>query len=296
VRKITLHSYAKLNLYLQVLSKRRDNYHNLRTLFERINLFDTIILKNRRDSQLRIISSSADIPQDASNLCLKAALLLQKDLSLAKGADISIIKRIPVASGMGGGSSNAAATLSGLNRLWGLGLSQAKLLSYAAKIGADVPFFVQRCRFALAGQRGDQVQPLRNLKRVKLWHLLAVPRIKVSTRCIYQKWDELKKRKKVGLTLPKYNVNILTLALEKKELALVRIALFNNLEEITLRLYPCLKEAREILRKQGLKSILMSGSGPTLFTILPSRKESLFLVKQLKKKNKSLRFFSVCSI
>ncbi len=297
--KLTLASFAKLNLYLEVLGKRKDNYHNLSTIFERISLCDKIILKTRRDNQITIVSSSKDIPKDDSNLCAKAALLLQKGMRAAKGADIVIIKQIPVGSGMGGGSSNAALTLLGLNKLWGTRLSRNKLALYARKVGADVPFFLHNCRFALGGRRGDHIKPLIELKNLRLWHIIVVPRIKVSTPFIYQKWDEFIGRprgKKVRLTLPKYDASILNLALRKKDFSSVQKALFNSLQDVTFRLYPELQCVKSSLEKLGLKSILMSGSGPAVFGIVPSRKEAVFLAEQLRKKHKSWRIFSASSI
>ncbi|MCX5697874.1 MAG: 4-(cytidine 5'-diphospho)-2-C-methyl-D-erythritol kinase [Candidatus Omnitrophica bacterium] len=332
--KLTLASYAKLNLYLEVLGKRKDNYHNLSTIFERISLSDKIILKTHRDDQITIVSSSGDIPKDDSNLCAKAARLLQayaysqpslrapkpacrqgrgrsnlkngiaSVASLPRndnclGVDITIIKRIPVGSGMGGGSSNAALTLLGLNKLWGLRLSRNKLALYARKIGADVPFFLRDCRFALGGRRGDHIKPLIGLKNLRLWHVIVVPRIKVSTPFIYKKWDEFRARarsEKVRLTLPEYDANILNLALIKKDFSLLQKALFNSLQDVTFRLYPELKIVKASLKKLGLKSILMSGSGPAVFGIVSSRKEAVFLAEQLKKKHKSWRIFSASSV
>ncbi|MCX5710525.1 MAG: 4-(cytidine 5'-diphospho)-2-C-methyl-D-erythritol kinase [Candidatus Omnitrophica bacterium] len=203
-----LKSYAKLNLFLQVFKRqRKDSYHNLITLFERIDLFDSITLKKRADSKIRVICSDRNVPSGKSNLCFRAASLLQDTCGVDKGVDIIIKKRIPVGAGLGGGSSNAAATLLGLNKLWGLDLSLSRLVSLSGKIGSDVPFFIYNVPFALGTSRGDKIYPLGNMKKVRLWHLLVVPNIHVSTPLIYRKFDQFS-----GLTRPVYNVKILTSA------------------------------------------------------------------------------------
>jgi 4-diphosphocytidyl-2-C-methyl-D-erythritol kinase len=278
---VVLNSYAKLNLYLEVINRRKDSYHNIKTLFERINLCDIITLKARQDKIIKITSNSADIPKDATNLAYKSAKILQDSFRVNRGVEIKINKRIPVGSGMGGGSSNAAVVLCGLNRFWKLNLSRAKLVSLGKKIGSDVPFFIYDCAFALGGAKGDVIKPLSSLKGIKLWHVLVVPKIKVSTPLIYRKWD--KNSSNLGLTRPAYNVNILPLALKKKDLALLGSSLFNSLEAVTAKIYPELKKIRAKLGFLGVRSILMSGSGPTMFGITSSRKEAVFLYRRLRK-------------
>ncbi|MDP3731786.1 MAG: 4-(cytidine 5'-diphospho)-2-C-methyl-D-erythritol kinase [Candidatus Omnitrophota bacterium] len=298
---LTLNSYAKLNLYLEVLKKRKDKYHNLKTVFERIGLADKIILKSRRDKKINITCNVASVPQDNSNLAWRSAKLLQDSFNIDKGVDIKIIKRIPVGSGLGGGSSNAATVLAGLNKLWKLNITQSKLARLGEKLGCDVPFFIYNSPFAQGQARGDKIKPLKALANVRLWHILVVPKIGVSTASIYNKWDEYFKafkltphlwtysktikneyNKGAGLTRPNYNVKILILALKKKNLSLIGDALFNSLEQVTARLYPQINAIKERLRQLGAKSILMSGSGPAVMAIVSSRKEALSLSRQLK--------------
>ncbi|MFH0858237.1 MAG: 4-(cytidine 5'-diphospho)-2-C-methyl-D-erythritol kinase [Candidatus Omnitrophota bacterium] len=167
--KLTLNSYAKLNLYLSVLGMRRDGYHNILTIFERISLADKIVLKNRADNKINLICEKKGLPLDhCENLAYKSAKLLQQSFKLNKGVDIEIIKNIPIGSGMAGGSSNAAYTLIGLNKLWNLKLKQTQLTSLAAKIGSDVPFFIYDSSFAIGKGRGERIKPLKSLKRLKL--------------------------------------------------------------------------------------------------------------------------------
>ena len=294
---VILKSYAKLNLYLEVLGRRKDNYHNIRTLFERIGLFDKIILKSRRDKKIRIICHAPHVPKDSTNLCYRSAKLLQDALEVNKGVDIKIIKRIPVGAGLGGGSSNAAVVLEGLNKIWRLGLKRAKLVTLAKKIGSDVPFFLYESPFAEGTRRGDKIRLLPALNKVRLWHILIVPGIKVSTPVIYREWDKLQKGYNAdnqsvrGLTRPEYNVKLLSLAIRKKGLHLANQALFNSLEQVSAGLYPEITRIKERFKEKGVKSILMSGSGPAVFGILSSRKEAVSLGRQLKGENRFWQVF-----
>jgi 4-diphosphocytidyl-2-C-methyl-D-erythritol kinase len=152
-RPLVTKSFAKLNLYLQVLSKRKDNFHNLSTLFARIDLADTLIFRKRRDSLIKIKCSSRQVPKDKTNLCYRAVALLKQELKLSQGIEIRLKKRIPVGAGLGGGSTNAASVLLGLNRFWNLNLPKARLVKLGAKLGSDVPFFIHQTKFALGSQR-----------------------------------------------------------------------------------------------------------------------------------------------
>lgn len=291
---LSLRSFAKINLYLTILKKRPDNYHAIVTIFERIGLYDQIILTWRQDRQIKITCNNPQVPTDNSNLCYRAAKLIQEKFNIDAGLGIKIIKNIPVGAGLGGGSGNAAAVLIGLNEFWGLGLSRKRLLNLSKAIGSDVPFFIHNCPFAEGRGRGDTVRPLNMLKYVRLWHILVVPGIKVSTPLIYSKWDlALRSGKKhLGtLTKARDDVKMLTSALQLNKQSLAAERLFNDLEGITARLYPQVSYVRETLRKLGQKSILMSGSGPAVFCICSSRKEAVSLSRKLKDQNRSWRVF-----
>lgn len=277
---MVIRSYAKINLYLEILRKRPDGYHEIKSIFERISLYDTLILKPRKDTKIKISSSSKKIPLSRSNLAYQAADLLIKEYNIPQGVDIGIIKRIPVASGLGGGSSNAASVLMGLNKLWKLNIPLEKLSELASQIGSDVPFFVQNCPFALIKGRGERVKELKNLKSLKLWHILVVPDITVSTASIYKEWQGLKAQ----LTRHKTNDKILQLALYKKDIAKAEKYLFNTLEWLTFRKFPKTSEIRNKIAVITAKRVLMSGSGPAIFFLVPSRKEAVVFCRQLKSK------------
>ncbi|MBN2830980.1 MAG: 4-(cytidine 5'-diphospho)-2-C-methyl-D-erythritol kinase [Candidatus Omnitrophica bacterium] len=288
---MVIHSFAKINLFLQVINKRPDNYHNLKTVFERISLKDSITLKNRRDNLIKIKCGNKNIPKDENNLCFKAAKILRSKFCPFKGVDISITKRIPIAAGLGGGSSNAAAVLLGLNRLWGLKLPKIKLAEIAGKIGSDVAFFVYEVPFAFGYGRGEKIKPLNNLRKVRLWHLLVVPKIHVSTPLIYKHWDNL-----AGLTKPLYNVKIFTSALARNNLVFKPGLLFNSLEQVTISQYSKVGRVKEALLKLELSPVLMSGSGPAVFALLLSGEKALRLAKVIRKTNKSWRVFAVKTV
>jgi len=289
ISKLVIQSFAKVNLYLSVINKRPDNYHNLNTLFERINLSDKIVLTSRADNLIKVSCNNSLVPSDESNLCSKAARLLQDKTKAKMGLNIKIIKRIPVGAGLGGGSGNAAAVLLGLNKLWKLNLTKAKLAKIASGIGSDVAFFIYEAPFALGTSRGEKIRILNKLNRIKLWHIVVVPKIHVSTPLIYSKFDEFS-----GLTRPAYDVKLLTSTLVKKTLSLRSGGLlFNSLETVTLKLYPEVKRLKDKLGALGLKNILMSGSGPAVFAVVSSKNKAQLLSNKLKKEEKSWRVFSV---
>lgn len=283
--KLTVNSYAKVNLFLSVLKKRRDNYHSLQTIFERISLCDKLIMRDRADGRIVFTCSDNRLPSDERNLAVKAALAIQRLAGKGRGATIRLIKKVPLGSGMGGGSSNAAHVLTGLNKLWGLRLPLAKIVSIASQIGSDVPFFVYNRSFAWASGRGERVKPLSALKNKVLWHVIAAPDINVSTPLIYSHWDKLssgKNSRLSGLTRPASNAKLISLAFKEKDAFSLSQIVFNSLELVTEDLYPQVGRLKRSFASLGVKTILMSGSGPAVFGIVSTRKEAAAVAKQLK--------------
>ena len=291
-------SYAKLNLYLQVLNKRKDKFHNLSTLFARIDLADTLIFRKRSDGLIKINCGHPDVPVDAANLCFRAAALLKQELKLGLGLEIEIKKRIPVGAGLGGGSSNAASVLLGLNKFWDLNLSIARLLRFAAKLGSDVPFFIHQVKFALGSQRGDKIKPLIDLDKLKLWFILVYPNFKVSTPLIYQKFDSfsLPGGTFSRLTMPRGSVNIFTSQLLKKGNAIDAGYFFNGLEAVTSSLYPVVNQVKNVLSSMGLDKVMMSGSGPAVFAICDSCLQAQSFSRKLSKQHKSWQVFVTSTV
>ena len=302
---LELTSYAKLNLYLKILKKRPDNYHSILTIFERISLQDKIRLKRLDKKTIGLTSKGFAVPCGKTNLIYKTAVLLQNMFKIKAGVDIEVEKNIPVSAGLGGGSSNAAAVFSGLNRLWGLNLPLKKLTELAVDIGADVPFFLRNCSFAIGSNIGDAIKPVNS--KINLWHVVVVPRIKVSTPLIYRKWDSINKytgparlelnvrqskakkvltgftrvplgiskkhllnmlnikkgaghvRKKfsnvAGLTNPYSVIRILKQALMEENILLISKLAYNSLEDISLKIHPVIKKAKQELSKFNPKTI-----------------------------------------
>ncbi|MFA4992931.1 MAG: 4-(cytidine 5'-diphospho)-2-C-methyl-D-erythritol kinase [Candidatus Omnitrophota bacterium] len=284
---LVIKSFAKLNLYLRVLGRRKDNFHNLDTLFVRIDLVDTIIIKGRKDSLIRIKCNSRHVPKDKTNLCFRAAELLRQEFKLSFGLEIEIKKRIPVGAGLGGGSSNAAAVLLGLNKYWHLNLTKEKLAILAAKLGSDVAFFVHDVKFALGSQRGEKIKPLVSLEKVKLRFILVYPGVKVSTPLIYQEFDLFISE----LTRRPPDVKILLPELLKNGCRIDSKCLFNDLEVITINLYPVVKKVKDALLAVGLESVMMSGSGPAVFAVCDSRTQAQDLSDKLRREHKSWQIF-----
>ena len=300
---LKLFSPAKINLFLNVLCRRADGYHELETLFERISLGDVIFLK-LIPSGIRLQTNSTNIPQGPKNLVWRAATLLQNRYGVKKGVAIRLQKKIPVAAGLGGGSSNAATVLLGLNRLWKLKLSQKELLGLAAELGSDVPFFVLDTPLALGSGRGEILRKIRPPK-TPIWHCLVKPAFGISTKEAYGGLS-LKR-----LTPPRTDVKMLLHSIRRGDSARVSGLLTNSLEMTGLSLAPtdvpqvstCGLEVylnkrvttifsiKKELVRQGALASLMSGSGSTVFGIFSSKKVAARTAKILKKKNKSWQVF-----
>jgi 4-diphosphocytidyl-2-C-methyl-D-erythritol kinase len=259
-------SPAKLNLFLQVVNKRSDGYHNLRTLFERIDLCDELRLVSRTDGCVRIFCDHPQVPLGQTNLAYRAALSLQEEYCLKQGVDIHIRKRIPVAAGLAGGSSNAATTLLGLNQLWGLHLNPGELWRIGRGIGSDVPFFLAKTSWAIGLERGDKILPQQIL--AKIWHVLVVPRVRMLTPKVYGALD-LKK-----LTKPKTNVNILLRSLKLNNISKAKELFSNDLETGIREICPRILGIKNRLEDHLGQGVCFSGSGPSIFGVMTSRQEA----------------------
>lgn len=280
---LKLFSPAKINLFLNVLCRRADGYHELETLFERISLGDVIFLK-LIPSGIRLQTNSTNIPQGPKNLVWRAATLLQNRYDVKKGVAIRLQKKIPVAAGLGGGSSNAATVLLGLNRLWKLKLSQKELLGLAAELGSDVPFFVLDTPLALGRGRGEILRKIRPPK-TPIWHCLVKPAFGISTKEAYGGLS-LKR-----LTPPRTDVRMLLHSIHRGDSTRVPELLTNSLEVYLNNRVTTIFRIKKELVKNGAFASLMSGSGPTVFGLFCSQTKAARAAKILKKKNKSWQVF-----
>ena len=262
---LVLSSPAKLNLFLEVQNKRPDGYHNIVTLFERIDLKDEISFRAVENGHIRVVCDHPDVPTGPKNLVYKVALLLKEKFGVTQGVEIRINKRIPVAAGLAGGSSNAATALLGLNRIWGLGLKKAQLVLLARRIGSDVAFFLYDTSWGLGTERGDKIQAL-NIKK-KLWHILVVPKIKMYSWKVYGGL-------KLQLTKGNDDANILVRNLKKGNILAASRLLKNDLEREIFRLSPNLEKLKKKLKLLKTIGVMASGSGPAVFGVTTGKKEA----------------------
>lgn len=247
---------AKINLTLDVLHKRPDNYHEIEMIMTTVDLADRIGLKATQ-SGIHIESADRFVPSDSRNLAYQAAQLLKDTYGIKSGVIISLDKKIPVAAGLAGGSSDAAATLKGLNELWQLGLSLDELAELGSKIGSDVSFCVYGGT-ALAKGRGEIIQELP--APPNCWVILAKPTIGVSTADVYGAFDVKKAEHP--------NTQQMIKALAANDYQEMCANLGNALESVTLNMYPEVAQIKEQMKKFGADAVLMSGSGPTVFGLV----------------------------
>jgi 4-diphosphocytidyl-2-C-methyl-D-erythritol kinase len=265
----TLIARAKINLYLEILGSRPDGYSEVAMVLQSIHLADRLQLKSRPHG-IHLTCDRPEVPADARNLAYQAAELLQKECHSAAGVEIHIEKHIPVAAGLAGGSADAAAVLVGLNQLWGLGLTVGELQSLAARLGSDIPFCIQGGT-QLATGRGEVLEPLADWEGIPV--LLAKPKhLGVSTAWAYQAFRS-RQGSLGGDALPKPTLPTLPqalAALSRQDLPALARSLRNDLEQVVLPEYAIVGELRQALLSAGALGSLMSGSGPTVFGIMPS--------------------------
>ena len=265
MNRFVLSSPAKLNFYLKVQNKRPDGYHNIITVFERIDLADVISFRDTSDGKIRIHCAHPHVPTGRKNLVYRAAQLLQKECGVKRGVKITIDKRIPVAAGLAGGSSNAATALLGLNRLWKLRLAKPKLIAFAKKIGSDVAFFLYDASWGVGRERGDLVKKLQICP--KFWHILVVPRVKIYSADVYGAL-------KLQLTKKDDNVKLLIHNLKKGNILEACRQMENDLETEIIRRFSRLKDLKESLKSLGAKGVLISGSGPSVFGVVANKRKA----------------------
>ncbi|MDQ0856815.1 4-diphosphocytidyl-2-C-methyl-D-erythritol kinase [Bacillus sp. V2I10] len=248
---------AKINLSLDVLHKRTDGFHEVKMIMTTIDLADRVELVELASDEIKIISHNRFVPDDQRNLAYQAALILKKQYGVKKGVSIAITKVIPVAAGLAGGSSDAAATLRGLNRLWKLGLSLDELAELGAEIGSDVSFCVYGGT-ALATGRGEKIQHIDTPPHC--WVVLAKPTIGVSTADVYRN---------LNLSAVAHpDVEGMIEGIKNQDFDQICSLLGNVLEDVTMKMYPEVANIKDQIKRFGADAVLMSGSGPTVFGLV----------------------------
>jgi 4-diphosphocytidyl-2-C-methyl-D-erythritol kinase len=253
-KKLSVKAPAKINLALDVLHKRPDGFHEVEMVMTNVDLADRLELTELRRNEIIIESTSGFVPDDQRNLAFQAAALLKKKFNIRQGIAIKIDKQIPVAAGLAGGSSDAAATLRGLNELWELGLTYDELADIGSEIGSDVAFCVYGGT-ALAKGRGEIIKPID--APPPCWVILAKPSIGVSTAEVY--------RRLCTSEMNHPDVKGMMQAIEDKNYEAICDLLGNVLEDVTLKLHPEVRQIKEKMESLGADGVLMSGSGPTVF-------------------------------
>jgi len=277
---ISLPAYAKVNLYLEVVGSRPDGYHELLTLFERIDLADEVTVEAVPGEEIAFTCDSPEVPKDRTNLVVKAAQAYRTVTRWPQGLAITLKKQIPAAAGLGGGSSDAATTLLALQKLNPSPLAKQDLHICARLLGADIPFFLKQTPWAIGRGRGDELEPVEF--PIQLWHLCVTPNVEIPTRAVYQALASAPDEG--NLTSKNPGVTLLFSALKEQDIGKVRTTLFNGLEPTVEALYPVIREVKAAIEKHGrLKRPCVSGSGSTVFAVCSSAQEAQKACEALKR-------------
>ena len=283
MREIKLKARAKINLGLDVVRKREDGYHEVRMIMQMINLYDRITLRRSTEPGIRVTTNLPYLPVNEDNLVYRAAKLLMEEFKVTEGAEIELQKYIPVAAGMAGGSSDAAAVMVGVNRIFHLGLTKKQLMERGVKIGADVPFCIMRGT-ALAEGIGEVLTPLPAMPHCSL--VIAKPKIHVSTKFVYGnlKASELKEHPDIDGQVQ---------ALREGSLEQLVAKMGNVLETVTIPAYPVIDEIKKTMLKNDAMGAMMSGSGPTVFGVFEREERAQEVCRLLKKEGAAKQVYLV---
>ena len=283
MREIKLKARAKINLGLDVVRKREDGYHEVRMIMQMINLYDKITLRQRTEPGITVSTNLSYLPVNEDNLVYRAAKLLMDEFQVSGGLEIVLQKYIPVAAGMAGGSSDAAAVMVGVNRMFHLGLSKKQLMERGVKIGADVPFCIMRGT-ALAEGIGEKLTTLPAMPHCSL--VIAKPKVHVSTKFVYSnlKADEITEHPDIDGQVQALRDNDLEQIVAKME---------NVLETVTIPAYPVINKIKQTMIRHGAMGAMMSGSGPTVFGVFEREEQAKEVCRLLKKEGSAKQIYLV---
>lgn len=273
---LTLSANAKINLTLDILGTREDGYHEVAMIMQEISLHDTLSMgKINQGISLTIVieGQQGTLPADESNLCWKAAALVQKEYNLQEGVEIHLTKRIPMAAGLAGGSADAAAVLKGMNHLFRLGMPEARLCELGARLGSDIPFCIMGGTMLATG-RGEVLTRLPSFPRVSV--VLAKPPVGVSTAWAYKTYD-------AGYDGPHPDNEAMLEAIHGGDAHKAAGLLCNVLEGVTETEHPVIADYKRLMMEHGAMASMMSGSGPTVFGLVREKQQAWHLADTLKK-------------
>lgn len=277
MNEIILDSFGKINLALDVLAKRDDEYHEISTIMQQIDLKDKVILRDKQD-EIKIECNHKNVPLDNTNLAYKAWEKIVDKTGVKRGIHIIIEKRIPVSAGLAGGSSNAAAVLKGLNTLWDLNLSQEELMQIGSEIGADIPFCIMGGT-AWGQGIGERLTKIKSFSNKMI--LLANIGMPISTADVYNNLDLDSKKSRVDI---EKTINYI----EEDNLLKVTENMINVMETVVVDRYPIIGEIKKDMMRHGALGSIMSGSGPTVFGIFNNQEKLYRSKKELGKKVKKV--------
>ena len=273
--KVVLKALAKINLGLDVVGKKANGYHEVRMIMQNINIYDKVCMKKLAEDEIKLETSLSFLPVDDNNLAYRAAKLMKDEFGITQGVSIKIDKRIPVSAGLAGGSSDAAAVMIGMKKLFDIDVTKEKLKELGVRLGADVPFCIQRGT-ALAEGIGEVLTELPPIKRCNL--LVAKPKLFVPTKVIYQnlKLDE-------NTIHP--DIDGLMEVMSNNDLYGMASKMGNVLESVSISMHPIIQEIKDKMLELGAVNSLMSGSGPTVFGIFDDEDKLEEAYKKLKETN-----------
>lgn len=281
MEQICLQAMAKINLGLDVIRRKENGYHEVRMIMQNVKLYDELSIVKEAQQEIRISVDKKEIPGNQNNLIYKAAKLFMEAYHIKEGVTITLKKKIPIAAGMAGGSTDAAATLIGMNKLFEVNVSNEELMKLGVTIGADIPYCIMGGT-ALAEGIGEVLTKLPDIPDCYL--LIAKPDIYVSTKFVYENLH--------ADTLEKHpDIDGMKQAIEQKDINGVAALLENVLETVTVKEYPIIEEIKQFMKERGALNALMSGSGPTVFGLYESEQAAQSAYEQLKEKNLAKQLF-----
>ena len=263
IKHLDLKAYGKINLGLDVVRRREDGYHEVRMIMQTVRVYDAIELNRTEEEGIRLSTNLYYLPDNENNLGYRAAKLLMDEFGIRDGVEIKMKKFIPVAAGMAGGSSDAAAVLFGINKMFGLGLSEKELMERGVRLGADVPYCIMRGT-ALSEGIGEILTPLPPMPQCRV--LIAKPAVSVSTKHVYESLN----LSSLGAEVHP-DIDAMRAAIENKDLSGVVSQLGNVLETVTIPENPVIQTLKDKMMEMGADGSLMSGSGPTVFGLFTNQ-------------------------
>lgn len=273
MKDISVKALAKINLGLDVVRRREDGYHEVRMIMQTVHLFDRLEISKNISGQITMETNLAFLPTNENNLVYRAAKLMTDEFGIKDGIHVNLHKHIPVAAGLAGGSTDAAAVLYGMNRIFGLGLTKEELMERGVKIGADVPYCIMRGT-ALAEGIGEKLTKLPPM--VKCPVLLAKPQINVSTKFVY---DNLK----LNAETVHPDIDKMVADIKEKDLYKTALDMGNVLETVTIPAYPIIADIKRLMLENGAVNAMMSGSGPTVFGLFDEEETAVAAYEAMKK-------------